>query len=273
MARFATLYSGSSGNSAAVAHTPVAGGEEFLLVDVGKNCKQALLAMQQLELDVRRLCGILVTHEHSDHISGLKVFLKKHAVPVYGSAATLDELARQDAVPPTARLIAIDGRREDIGGFGVEAFGTSHDSAGCCGFHIECADGHTMSIATDLGWVSRPVYDRLCGCGLVALECNYDKTMLQMGPYPYYLKSRILSTRGHLSNDDCAAVLADLLADGCTRFALCHLSQENNIPELARATVMERLLADGRFVPEQLAAGALTLQVSPRHSASDWIEF
>ena len=272
MARFATLYSGSSGNSAAVAHT-AAGQEEFLLVDIGKNCKQALLSLQQLELDVRRLRGVLVTHEHADHVSGLKVFLKKHPVPVYGGAATLDALAEQDAVPPTAQLIPIDGRREDIGGFGVQAFSTSHDSAGCCGFHIECADGHTMSIATDLGYVSRPVYDQLRGCGLVALECNYDKTMLQMGPYPYYLKSRILSTRGHLSNDDCAETLAQLLADGCTRFALCHLSQENNIPDLARATVMCRLQQDGRFAPEQLAAGALTLQVSPRHGASDWIEF
>ena len=97
--------------------------------------------------------------------------------------------------------------------------------------------------------------------------------MLQMGPYPYYLKSRILSTRGHLSNEDCADTLAELLADGCCRFALCHLSQENNIPDLARATVMGRLQQDGRFTPEQLATGALTLQVSPRHGASDWIEF
>lgn len=272
MARFATLYSGSSGNSAAVAQTTAAG-TEFLLVDMGKNCKQAMLSLQQLELDVRGLKGILVTHEHSDHISGLKVFLKKHPVPVYGGVATLEALAAEDAVPPTAQLIPIDGRREDIAGFGVQAFATSHDSAGCCGFHIECADGHTMSIATDLGYVSRPVMQQLQGCGLVALECNYDKTMLMMGPYPYYLKSRINSTRGHLSNEECAETLAELLAAGCTRFALCHLSQENNIPDLARATVMERLLQDGRFVPEQLAAGALTLQVSPRHSASDWIEF
>ena len=88
MARFATLYSGSSGNSAAVAHSTAAG-EDFLLVDMGKNCKQALLSMQQLELDVRRLRGILVTHEHADHISGLKVFLKKHPVPVYGGELAL----------------------------------------------------------------------------------------------------------------------------------------------------------------------------------------
>ncbi len=271
MARFATLYSGSSGNSAVVAHSVAEDG--FLLVDMGKNCKQALLSLQQLELDVRRLQGILVTHEHSDHISGLKVFLKKHPVPVYGGVATLEALAEQDAVPAAAQLIPIDGRREDIAGFGVEAFATSHDSAGCCGFHIECADGHTMSIATDLGVVGPEVYEKLRGCGLVALECNYDKSMLLMGSYPYYLKSRIRSTRGHLSNDDCADVLAELLAEGCTRFALCHLSQENNLPDLALATVMERLIGDGRFTPEQLHAGALRVQVSPRHCASEWIEF
>lgn len=270
MARFATLYSGSSGNSAAVAQNTENGG--FLLVDVGKNCKQAMLSMQQLGLDARRLRGILVTHEHSDHVSGLRVFLKRFPVPVYSGAATLEALIAQDAVPAGAELVAVDGRREDVAGFGVEAFATSHDSVGCCGFHVECDDGHDMSIATDLGMVSREVYASLRGRGLVALESNYDRVMLQMGPYPYYLKARIASERGHLCNDECAGVVADLLADGCRRFALCHLSQENNTPELALRTVRDRLAGDGRFTPEELYDG-LTLQVSPRHTASDWIEF
>lgn len=272
MARFATLYSGSSGNSAVVAQNTLFG-SQFLLVDVGKNCKQALLSMQQLQLDPHGLCGVLVTHEHSDHISGLKVFLKKYPVTVYGGTATLEALAAMDAVPPSTRLEPIDGRPEDIADFGVEAFATSHDSAGCCGFHISCTDGQTMSIATDLGVVSGAVYQHLSNSHLVALECNYDRTMLQMGPYPYYLKTRIASPRGHLSNDDSAETIAQLLAGGCQKFALCHLSQENNTPDLARVTVRCRLEQDGRFTPAQLSAQELTLQVSPRHAASDWIDF
>ena len=130
-----------------------------------------------------------------------------------------------------------------------------------------------MGIVTDLGFVSPTVYDGLRGCGLVALESNYDRGMLWMGRYPYYLKSRIASEQGHLSNDDCAEAVAQLLAEGCTRFALCHLSRENNLPELARAAVLQRLQQDERFTPLQLAAGALTVQVSPRDAVSAWIDF
>lgn len=270
MARFATLYSGSSGNSAAIACAGAAG-EEYLLVDVGKNCKQTLLALQQLGLDPAALRGILVTHEHSDHVTGLRVFLKKHPVPVYASAATLQALRDQGLVPPNAQLVAVGEDPFAVGAFEVRAFAASHDAAGCRGFRVRCADGGCMAIATDLGVVDAGVYGGLRACGLVALESNYERGMLQMGPYPYYLKQRIASPVGHLSNDACAAAVADLLADGCTRFALCHLSQQNNLPELARAGVQQCLAEDGRFTPLQLAG--LTLQVSPRHTASPWIEF
>ncbi len=273
MARFATLYSGSSGNSAVVLHNTPAG-QEYLLVDMGKNCKQTLLALQALELQDATLRGILITHEHIDHVSGLKVFLKKCPVPVYGSAATLAALQAQQILPDTvARYPLANGQSAMRGGFTVQAFATSHDSADCCGFRITTADGTSMAIATDLGVLNHPVYENLLGCGLVALESNYDRVMLQMGPYPYYLKTRIASQRGHLSNDDAAAAIADLLADGCHRFALCHLSRENNTPDLARATVTARLAEDGRFAPQQLTPQALTLQVSPRDNVSDWIDF
>ena len=272
MARFATLYSGSSGNSAVICQETPAGGE-FLLVDVGKNCKQTLLALQSLGLQPQGLCGILITHEHADHISGLRVFGKKHPVPVYASAATLAALTAQEAVAPGVPLVPMEAQTQRIAGFGVQAFAASHDAAGCCGFRVQCADGSRMGIVTDLGFVSPTVYDGLRGCGLVALESNYDRGMLWMGRYPYYLKSRIASEQGHLSNDDCAEAVAQLLAEGCTRFALCHLSRENNLPELARAAVLQRLQRDERFTPLQLAAGALTVQVSPRDAVSAWIDF
>ncbi len=272
MPRFATLYSGSSGNCAAVVHTTPAG-QEYLLVDMGKNCKQTLLALDALGLAPAGLQGILVTHEHIDHVAGLRVFLKKHPVPVYGSAATLAALTAQQPLPAGVQLCPVeDGQTVTMGSFAAQAFATSHDSAGCCGWRIGCG-GSVMAIATDLGCLGPLVYGNLAGCSLVALESNYDRVMLQMGPYPYHLKVRIASPLGHLSNDEAADAIASLLADGCHRFALCHLSRENNTPATARTTVLQRLVSDGRFALAQLESTALTLQVSPRDRVSDWIEF
>ena len=270
MARFATLYSGSSGNSAAVVRSGPEG-EEYLLVDVGKNCKQTLLALQELGLPVSGLRGILITHEHADHVNGLNVFLKKCPVPVYGSTGTLRALTAQQLVPPTARLLPLE-EETVLSGFTVRPFAASHDAADYRGYRITVTDaGHeaVMGIATDIGTVDGAVFQCLRGCGLVALEANYDRVRLQLGPYPYYLKRRIASDTGHLSNDACAEVVAELAAEGCRRFALCHLSQENNTPELARVTVQRR--AEQSLTP--LEAASLLLQVSPRHQPSPWVEF
>ncbi len=270
MAYFATLYSGSSGNCAVIA-ADCGKNAPFILVDMGKNCKQTLLSMGALGLNPDLLQAIFVTHEHSDHISGLKVFLKKHPVPVYGSPVTLQAIRQLQAVPEGTQLVEME-QAVRVAGFTVESFATSHDAADCHGYRIYGADGHCMAIATDLGKMEASVYQQLCNCQLVALECNYDPVMLQLGPYPYLLKQRIASAQGHLSNEDCAHTVADLAAAGCRRFALCHLSQENNTPDLARVSVSSYLEIDGRLTPMQLA-GELQLQVSPRHSASPWMEF
>ena len=185
MARFTTLYSGSSGNSALVEENG-----RYLLVDMGKSCRMTQNALKGLGLPLADLGGILVTHEHSDHVSGLAIFLKYHPVPVYGSAATLDYLACRGLVPPGAELIDIDGRTEDVCGFAVQSFETSHDSVACRGYRITTPLGRVAGVATDLGYVSDEVLANLLLADVVALEANYDYNMLMTGPYPYYLKTR-----------------------------------------------------------------------------------
>lgn len=263
MPRFTTLYSGSSGNAGVVEQDG-----RFLLVDMGGSCRSTLQAMQAVGLEPQNLQGILVTHEHSDHIKGLKVFLKRFPVPLYAGIATLEALWQMDAVPECAELIAVDGRSEDIEGFEVTGFATSHDAAGCCGFRIKTPGGAVMSIATDLGVVTEDVMEHLRGSSLVALEANYDHDRLFKGRYPYYLKQRIASPRGHLRNEDSAAVVAQLITEGCRGVALCHLSVENNHPDLVRTAIERALFAAGMHQMTDCQ-----VQIAPRFEPGKWMEF
>ena len=260
MACFTTLYSGSSGNCAFLEEDG-----RFLLVDLGKSARATTRALGQLGAQAKQLCGVLVTHEHTDHIAGLAVFLKKAPVPVYGTQATLEALARRGLVPPGTQLVPTDGRGElQAGGFGVQSFSTSHDSADCCGFRVRTPQGKTLAIATDLGYVSDEVLANLYLADMVALEANYDLHMLMHGPYPYYLKTRIASKKGHLCNEECAATLAKLMAAGCKRFSLCHISQENNAPALALQSVQAALLQSGTApAPDAVVQAARRHEVSP----------
>lgn len=262
MALFTSLYSGSSGNCSVVRC-----GQEYLLIDMGKSCRTTTNALKTLELPISDMQGILVTHEHSDHIQGLKVFLKNHNVPVYGSSATLDNLIEMDLVPAKAELIAIEGRMEQIGGFEVKSFPTSHDVP-CCGYRITASDGKTMAIATDLGKLTPEVHEALDGVHLAALEANYDLNCLRVGSYPYHLKRRIESDRGHLDNMECAAKVLELIQSGCEKIALCHLSRENNTPDLALATVRSAILSAGIIPGENVR-----IQAQKRNEPSEWMEF
>ncbi|MDD4851284.1 MAG: MBL fold metallo-hydrolase [Gemmiger sp.] len=261
MALFTTLYSGSSGNCALIRQ-----GQQYILIDMGKSCRTTLTALRSLDLAVSDCQGILITHEHSDHVSGLDTFLRHYTVPVYARADTLDMLASRGTLPPAIDAIAVDGKPQEIGGFGVTAFPTSHDVP-CCGYRVQ-VEGSTMALATDLGVLTPAVQENLAGCDLVAIEANYDRFSLQGGPYPYYLKVRIGSDRGHLDNRACAAEILDLIQDGCKKFALCHLSQTNNSPELAMTTVYNVLLAAG------IQPGRdVTIQPQSRSKVSPYLEF
>ena len=262
MAQFTTLYSGSSGNCGLV----LSGGK-YLLLDVGKSCRITTNALKELGLPLSDCQGILVTHEHSDHVSGLRVFLKNTGLPVYGRAETLYALECKGILPPAAEAVAMEDRLEEIGGFEVRAFPTSHDVP-CCGYRIRTPEGSVMTMATDLGVLTPAVNQNLSGVDLVALEANYEPYNLRYGTYARYLKERIASAQGHLSNQDCAAKVLELMQQGCRKFALCHLSRENNTPELALAAV-RAAVAESGFRPDP----DVLVQVQRRDEISPMIEF
>lgn len=262
MPRFTTLYSGSSGNCAVLE----AGGE-FLLIDMGGSCRSTLAGLVAAGLSPRNLRGILVTHEHTDHIKGLMVFLKKVKVPVLASAGTLDELRAGGFVPEDAELVCVHSGQVQLGGFGISSFATNHDAVASCGWRIEMGEC-AMALATDLGEMTPEVYGNLEDAAFVALEANYDPVMLQVGRYPAYLKRRIASASGHLSNRDAAQTVARLVACGCRRVALCHLSAENNQPRLVYKAIEDAMLEHGLSMPADCV-----VQVARRHEMSDWISF
>lgn len=242
MAELISLYSGSSGNCSVVRC-----GAGYLLVDMGKGVRVTTGALREAGLEAAGCGGILVTHAHSDHVKGLSTFLKRHPLPVYGAEDTLAALEDAGLLPAGCPVRILDpaaGEETDVAGFGVRAFPTSHDVP-CVGYRITTPDGKTMAIATDLGTLTPAVHAALSGCALVALESNYDPYMLRNGPYPYYLRARIEGPRGHLSNDECSEKLLELVQEGCEKFALCHLSQENNTPPLALQTVFTTFGAGG----------------------------
>ena len=259
MAKMVTLYSGSSGNS-----TLISDGDTALLVDMGRSCRNTLESLYAMGVSAGDLNAILVTHEHTDHVSGLMTFLKHYDVPVFGASKTLAYLRRNRLVPDKAELNETDWLDGfEIGNVGVNWFETSHDSEACVGYRFTFGSGGTLGLATDLGCVSEEVFEALCGCDVVALESNYDVTKLMTGRYPYFLKNRIRSTAGHLSNDECAATAVRLAASGTSRMVLMHLSRENNEPELALTTCLACLEDNGT---------ELDVRVAPRYEAGEPIE-
>lgn len=230
--RIVTLYSGSGGNS-----TYVRVADTAILIDAGKSARAICNALKAIGSDISEIRAIFVTHEHHDHISALEILAKKHGIPIHmteGSAARFD---RYPDSPVHARLV----RHEtefcvQIGELTVSSFRTPHDSRMSVGYRVEFEDGEgrrAIGLATDIGYVTPQIRDGLCGCEAVVLESNHDPEMLMNGPYPYDLKLRIRSNRGHLSNPDSADFAAWLTERGTKGFLLAHLSEENNEPTLA----------------------------------------
>ncbi len=235
MARFCSLYSSSSGNS-----TYVGMAEAGVLVDVGVSYKKLKEACEYQGIDLETVKAVFVTHEHSDHVKGLKTFLSKYKVPVFSSASTLDTLAKNGCIPAGCDCAEINDIKE-VWGISVKAFHTSHDTPTSLGYKFFLPDERQISVCTDLGFVSDEVLNGIMKSDLVLLESNHDLNMLRCGPYPFELKKRILSEHGHLSNEACAETAAKLLSGGTTRFVLGHLSHENNTPDKAYAETFAKL--------------------------------
>ena len=227
MAKIVPLFSSSKGNS-----YYIQGNSSAILIDAGRNLKQLELALSANYLSMQNVRAIFVTHEHSDHISALKVLLKRYDIPLYASRGTLDYLTRNDKVPASARLNVIENTVETAN-FRVERVETSHDAAEPCGYFITTPDGRRMSLVTDTGYLTQNARQALSRSHLAVIESNHDIDMLREGMYPYILKQRILSDSGHLSNAACAEALPDFVGSGLTRIILGHLSEENNTPHLA----------------------------------------
>lgn len=231
MLRYCALFSGSSGNC-----TYIGTAEAGVLVDAGVSAKRITEALQRRDIDPSSIKAVLVTHEHSDHIAGLRVLCKRFHWPVLASVGTLDALTEGDKLPADQRMYVLSpGKSVGIYGLRVTPFSTPHDSRECLGYRIEGA-GRALALATDIGYMTEEIRRALSGCGLVHIESNHDPEMLRAGPYPYYLQERVLGQGGHLSNAACAAVLPELISGGTTRLVLAHLSRQNNTPQLALST-------------------------------------
>lgn len=264
MARFCSLFSSSSGNA-----TYIGSGRTGILIDAGVSAKRIRTALQARGVDPQTIAAIFVTHEHADHIKGLRVLASQLGVPVFASPGTMRGLADCGALEGSfpQKTFAV-GDAVEIGDLLVRSFPTPHDANESCGFSVELPDERRAAVATDIGHMTNEVMRGILGCDLVMLESNHDVGMLQNGPYPYFLKRRILSDVGHLCNDACADVAVQLVEHGATRLFLGHLSQENNLPQLAYQTTLSALQLAGAVLGRDYM-----LQVNPRENDEGLILF
>ena len=248
--RLCSIASGSSGNCIYV------GSERtHLLVDTGISKKRVEEGLKELEIKGEELDGILVTHEHSDHIQGLGVFCRKYAVPIYATAGTIEGIKHYSAlgkVPDDLFHPIETDQTFSLGDIEVHPFRISHDANEPCGYRMESGN-KSVAVATDLGMYDDYTVQNLKNLDAVLLEANHDVHMLEVGGYPYPLKRRILGERGHLSNELSGRLLCDILHENLQHIMLGHLSKENNYARLAYETVkLEVTLGENAFKGEDL---------------------
>lgn len=231
--RICSLYSGSRGNC-----TYISAGGANILIDAGKSAKALCSALKEINVDIDSIDAIFITHEHRDHTSALQTLSHKHSIPIYIllPSAEIFYGLKDERLCSCLNIKFGDSFDVDVNGLHVKAFPTPHDSRAAVGYRLTFAeDGIEYSIgyATDTGHVTDAMRKNLCGCFAAVIESNHDIQMLREGPYPVELKERIRSKRGHLSNTDCAAFAATLCESGTKHLMLAHLSEENNLPDLA----------------------------------------
>ncbi|MED4015749.1 MBL fold metallo-hydrolase [Sutcliffiella cohnii] len=245
--QFSVLASGSTGNAIYVEND-----QHSLLIDAGLSGKKMQELFDKIGKKIESLSGILVSHEHSDHIKGLGVIARKYNVPIYANEKTWKAMESNIGVIPVDQKFIFDtGAAKAFGSLQVESFGVSHDAAEPMFFAFH--DGaKKLVVITDTGYVSDRMKGVISDADVYVFESNHDVQMLQMGRYPWSIKRRILSDVGHVSNEDAALAMADVIGDKTKRIYLAHLSQDNNMKDLAKMSVTQTLQTRNIVVGEQV---------------------
>lgn len=258
MIRFQSFLSGSSGNS-----TFITDGDVKILVDCGANGKYITECLKRIDISPDEIDAILISHSHRDHVSGAGILSRKADIPIYATEETWEDMMPIiGKIPICNKKIVAPGEPFMVGDVEIDPFSTHHDARGSVCYRFE-TEKSKFAIATDIGHISDELFENLSGCECVIIEANHDVDLLRRGVYPDYLKRRILSDKGHLSNSDCAMLCAMLSKCGTKSIWLGHLSHENNTPDLAYQAVRNALEGEGLRIGSDVA-----LNVLPRF----WIE-
>ena len=238
--KFCSLYSGSTGNSLFVQ-----GNDTKILVDAGVSAKKITEGLESIDVDIKEINAIIVTHEHIDHIRSIGTIAKKWNIPIYANLGTWNGIENEKSVSKIENKNYFKiGEEFEIGDLKIMPFSTSHDAMDSCGFSIE-HDGKRISIATDLGEMTKEVLDNVKTSKFMLLEANYEPEVLRCCSYPYPVKTRIAGNRGHLSNGDAGNAISKLVNFGLQNVMLGHLSKESNFPELAYKSVLNEMMKNG----------------------------
>jgi len=233
------LASGSSGNVIYIASE-----KTRILVDAGLSARQIAVRLEQLGVVPESINGICVSHEHGDHVAGLRVLQKRHGIPVYANAGTLNGIMRQPRAHEISARIFQTGSPFEIGDITIEPFSVPHDAYEPVGFRIQ-AMNTCVGVVTDLGMGTSLIREKLKGCHALIMESNHDEDLLREAPRPWSLKQRIRSRQGHLSNIDAARLISESATAALEHVFLAHLSSDCNSPDTALRTVASQLRLDG----------------------------
>ncbi|WP_054703455.1 MBL fold metallo-hydrolase [Bacillus sp. JCM 19041] len=245
--RFSVLASGSTGNAMYVETA-----SQRILIDAGLTGKKMDELFAKIDRDPKSVDALLVTHEHSDHIKGVGIFARKHQVPIYANEKTWKAMEKSLGQLTLDQKFELEqGAVKPFGDIEVESFGVSHDAADPM-FYCFRHEGKKLVIATDMGYVSERIKRTIEGADSYVFESNHDLNMLRVGRYPWNVKRRILSDLGHVSNEDAALALSEVVQDKDANIYLAHLSLDNNMKDLARMTVKQVLEQEGHRVGESL---------------------
>ena len=237
---FCSLSSGSSGNCYYL-------GNEFhgILIDAGISASSIRKFLRDMDISMQTIMGVLISHNHTDHIRGLEVLTRKNKLPAFTTHAIWRSILspQKNISRDCIREIGLQ-QKFHLAGFDIEAFPVCHDAPETIGFHI-CAGDKKITIATDLGHICQTAAPYIKEANLLVIESNYDEQMLMNGRYPYYLKKRIQSDHGHLGNLQTSVFLADIINDNLSHICLAHLSKNNNTPEKALQTLQQTFSEKG----------------------------